>query len=244
MDRIQRIPRGLKIAGIVIAIIAAVVVLGKNYLLPWQIPLFNNRKALIYYMKKTHPNYHIVKEEVKYQYNTHGGFVPEPGSGMPSAYIVCNEEGFDYTVSAFNGKVTRDTYARHKLGYEIEEFVKKDFLEPRGIENVDFYCEFDLDDDKLPSEWSKYTGGFRVTVSVCGQGTTPREVGWLWDFYKFWRDNQRFNSDWDLKFDIYYDTNTNVCWDSTISIHNTENFGSKEAWYAKKTYIPNPKPIH
>lgn len=243
MGIIQRIPRGLIIAGIVIAIIAVVVVLGKNYLLPWQIPLFKTRQALVNYMKKTHPNYHITEREVKYKYNTGGGFVPKLGSGIPTARFVCDEEGFKYTVSASDGKVTRDTYARHKLGHEIKEFVKKDFLEPRGIENVDFYFEFDLDDDKLPSEWSNYAGRFKVTVNVLGQGTTPQEVGWLWDFYKFWRDNQRFNSDWSLVFDIYYDTNIQV-WDSRISIHNTENFDSKEAWYAEKTYIPNPKPIH
>lgn len=244
MGRIQQIPRGLIIAGIVIAIIAVVGVLGKNYLLPWQIPLFKTRQALVKYMKKTHPNYHIVKEKVKYQYNTHGGFLHEPGSGIPNAYFVCDEEGFEYIVYAFSGKVTRDTYARDKLGYEIEEFVEREFLEPRGIENVGFYCTFDLDDNELPSEWSKYTGRFRVTISVRGQGTMPRDVGWLWDFYKFWCDNQRFNSDWNLMFHIYYDTNINACWDSSISISHKEYFDSKEAWYAKKTYIPNPKPIH
>lgn len=244
MNKLRQMPRGLKITCIVIAVIAVLGILGKNYLLPWQIPLFNTRQTLVKYMKKTHPNYHIAEREVKYQYNTGGGFVPKPGSGIPSARFVCDEEGFEYTVSAYDGKVTNDTYARHKLGYEIEEFARKDFLEPRGIGNVDFYCTFDLDDDKLPSEWSGYNGKFSVTISVRGQGTTPQAVGWLWDFCEFWRDNQQFAPNWSLKFEIYYDTNTNAVWDSSISINHTENFGSAEFWYLEKTYIPNPKPIH
>ncbi|MDE6731893.1 MAG: hypothetical protein K2J77_03350 [Oscillospiraceae bacterium] len=195
-------------------------------------------------MKKTHPNYHIVEQDVRYQYNTHGGFIPESGSGVPTARFVCDEEGFKYTVSASDGEITHDTYARHKLGYEIEEFARQGFLEPRGIENVDFYCEFDLDDDKLPSEWSKYAGGFKVTVNVRGQGTTPQAVGWLWDFCEFWRDNQQFAPNLSLKFYIYYDTNTNEAWDSSISINHTNNFAGAELWYSEKTYIPNPKPIH
>lgn len=74
MDKTQKMPRGLKIACIVIALIAVASVLGKNYLLPWQIPLFKTRQALVKYMKSTHPNYHIAEREVKFQYNTGGGF--------------------------------------------------------------------------------------------------------------------------------------------------------------------------
>lgn len=232
--------RVLSVIGGIAALFAVVTVLHENYLMPWQIPLYNTRGALIQYMKQNHPNYHIVKEEVKYQYNTNGGFLPKPGSGIPYADVVCDEEGFEYTVHAFDGKVTRDAYARNKLGCEIE-FAEKEFLEPRGIENVDFYCTFDLD-KVLPSEWSEYNDAFRVTIYVRGQGSTPREVGWLWDFYGFWRDNQHFNPNWDLRFYIYSSPHTS--WDSSISIRNTENFGSKEEWYAENTYIPNPRPMH
>lgn len=242
MDSKHQAKLTLIVLAIVTVVIAAIVILYKNYLMPWQIPLFKTRKALINYMKVTRPNYHIVKEEVKYYYTTGGGFLPQPDTITPKASVVCNENGFEYSVIAFDGEVTRDNYASCKPGFEVEEFIEKEFMEPRGIENVDFYCTF-ARDDELPSEWSEYTGRFRVTVKIRGQGTTPQEVGWLWDFYKFWRDNQPFNPDWNLTFDIYYDTNTNASWDSSISIHNTEKFGSKEEWYAKNTY-PIKKPKH
>lgn len=244
MNGTRQTKRSLIIVGVVMAIIVIAGVLWKNYLLPWQKPLYDTRQVLVKYMKKTHPNYHVVEREVKYQYNTGGGFVPKPGSGVPTARFVCDEEGFKYTVSASDGKVKHDTYTRQKLGSEIEEFASQGFLEPRGIENVDFYCTFYLDDDKLPSEWSQYAGGIKVTVSVRGQGTTPQAVGWLWDFCEFWRENQQFSSNWSLIFEIYYDTNTNAVWDSKVSITNTENFESAEYWYSENTYIPNPKPIH
>lgn len=244
MNGTRQTKRSLIIVGVVMTIIVIVGVLWKNYLLPWQKPLYETRQALVKYMKKTHPNYHVVEREVKFSYTTGGGFFPLPETVKPYARFVCDEKGFTYIVHAFDGKVTGDTYPRHKLGYEIEEFARKGFLVPRGIDNVDFYFEFDVDDDKLPSEWSKYADGVSVTISVRGQGTTPQEVGWLWDFYEFWHDNQHFNSYWNLNFDIYYDTNPNAVWDSSISINHTENFGRAEYWYSEKTYIPNPKPIH
>lgn len=52
MSRLRQMPRGLKIACILIAVIVVAGVLGKNYLLPWQIPLFSTRQTLVKYMKK------------------------------------------------------------------------------------------------------------------------------------------------------------------------------------------------
>lgn len=228
----------LIVLAIVAVVIAAIVILHKNYLMPWQIPLFKTRKALINYMKVTHPNYHIVKEEVKYSYTTGGGFLPQPDTITPRAIIVFNEDGFEYYVYAFDGKVTSDSYARNKLAYEIEQFAKEKFLELRGIENVEFYIPHLNDDRMLVTE---HTGRFRVTINVRGQGTTPREVGWLWDFYQFWRDDQPFDPDWDLDFKIYGDTDVNSTFESSISIHNTENFGSAEEWYGKNTYPPQKR---
>ncbi len=112
---------GLSIFGVIIAVF----VLWKNYLLPWQIALFKTRQAIIRYVKKNHPNYHIEKEEVKYSYTTGGGFFPKPEKIKPCAYITFNEEGFNYVVSAFDGVVTGDNYTIKKLSYEIGKFAKE-----------------------------------------------------------------------------------------------------------------------
>lgn len=187
-------------------------------------PLYSNRRVLIQYMKEHHPNYHIAKEEVKYDYTTGGGFFPLPETIKPCANITFDEEGFDYVVSAFDGVVTNDNYAIKKLSYEIGKFAKEGFTEVRGIENVEFSCSsLDLDN-----------GNYNVTIAVCGQGKTPRGIGWLWDF----RDNQHFNHNWKLNFEIYRDLESDYYPDSTISIHSTEKFDSKEEWYANNTYPP------
>lgn len=156
----------LSVLGGVCLIIAVMVV-------RYNLPLIKNRHVLIRYMKENHPNYHIAKEIVKYYYTTGGGFFLLPETVRPEAYITFDEDGFEYTVCAMDGKVISDTYAKHKLGHEVEKFIRNGFLEPRGIENVDFYFEFDLDDDELPSEWSEYTDRFWVHIHVRGQGTTP-----------------------------------------------------------------------
>lgn len=31
-----------------------------------------------------------------------------------------------------------------------------------------------------------------MKLAVHDQGSTPREVGWIYDFYKFWKDNMIF----------------------------------------------------
>ena len=230
----------LIVLGSFAAFIAAITILWNNYLLPWQLPLHKDRKAIIEYVSEQHPNSKIAEEHI--QYRASGYFIIF--ELKPDCYITFEENGFQYRVFASHGKVYNDIYSKMKLRYEVSAFINDEFLRPRGIKNVDFYSTFDLDDDELPSEWSEYNDAFWVTISVRGQGTTPQEVGWLWDCYKFWRDNQPFNPNWNLTFDIYYDTNPNACWDSSISIHNTEKFGSKAEWYAENTYIPNPGPIH
>lgn len=218
----------LSVLGGICLIIAVMVV-------RYNLPLINNRHVLIQYMKENHPNYHIAKENVKYYYTTGGGFFPLPETVKPEAYITFDEDGFEYTVRAMGGQIISDTYAKCKLGHEVEEFLKNGFLEPRDIENIDFYFTFDLDDDELPLEWSEFDGRLGVRISVLGQGRSPQEVGWLWELYQFWRNSQHFSTGWGLSFDIYSDTEyrKRSC---SIFIKDDDKFINQEAWYAERLY--------
>lgn len=186
------------IFGIVTGVIALLIILGCNYLLPWQIPLFRNRQAIIEYVHENHPESKIFEEHIKYRASGYVIFFEL----IPDCYITFEENDFQYRVFASSGKVSSDNYSRMKLWSEVRSFINDGFLEPRGIDNVKIYCEFD-DDDGLPSEWSEYSGDYKVVLSVYDQGNTPQKIGWLYDFYRFWKRKMPFSEKWQLNFEIY-----------------------------------------
>ena len=229
----------LIVLGSFAAFIAALAVLMSNYLLPWQLPLYKDRKAIIEYVRENHPNSKIAEEHI--QYRASGYFIIF--ELKPDCYITFEENGFQYRVFAGSGKVNADNFSRMKLWNEVETFINDEFLKPCGIKNVDVYCWFNADDDELPSEWSEYDDGFGVTLSVHGQGSTPQAVGWLYSFYKFWRENQNYSTKWLIDFDIYSGLSQNAVWDSSLSADSDSDFKSASEMYTH-VYMPNPPPIY
>lgn len=210
MDRKQRKPLSLKGAMIIIAVTITVIVAGffilkMNYLLPWQIPLFKNRRAIIQYARDVHPGSKIVEEHLE--------FVPSGWfSKKPDCYIVFEEGDFHYSVRASNGEVCTDFYNPRKLGAEVEEFVNENFLEPRGIKNVKVDCDFGFNeyDGSVPEQWLEYKDDYTVRVCIYKQGTTPYEVGWIYDFYNFWNENTTFPPKWSIQFAVFDDADDNL----------------------------------
>ena len=235
MNSKQKTRRYLIILGIVAAVVTVIAILRSNYLLPWQLPLYKDRKAIIEYVREVHPDSKIAEEHIE--------FGPTPGgilSVQPDCYITFEVNGFQYRVFASNGKVFSDTYAdkyaQMKLWSEVETFINDEFLEPRGIENVDIYCDF-YNKHLLSSEWSEYNYSLDVLLSIYEQGSTPREVLWLYEFYEFWLENQCFSPKWSLKFDIY-GTSENAMYDSSLYVSSYSNAMSAAEFY-KRAYIPN-----
>lgn len=230
MNKTRKIPRWLKILCIDFAIwaalIAAVIILEKNYLMPWQIPLYKNRKAIIQYARDVHPGNKIVEEHLE--------FVPSGWfSKKPDCYIVFEEGDIQYIVDASNGEVNTDFYNQRKLSAEVEKFVNENFLEPRGIENVKVGCDFGFNeyDGSVPEKWSEYNDYYTVRVSIHKQGTTPGEVGWIYDFYNFWNENTTFPPEWGMRIAIFGDAEDRQIGELYASYKS--DFADAEDWYKK-----------
>ena len=202
MNSKRQIKLFLIIFGIAATVITAIVILHKNYLMPWQIPLYKNRKATIKYVRENHPDSKIYEEHIQYRALGYGLIILEL---KPDCYITFEENGFQYRVFSGNGRVLSDNYRRMKFWNDIEEFIDDKFLDPRGIEDVDVYCSFNTDDEKLPLEWSEYDDNYEVTLRINNQGIgiRPQDIGWLYSFYRFWDKEMPFSQKWYLTFDVY-----------------------------------------
>lgn len=190
----------LIVLGSFAAVVVAITILWNNYLLPWQIPLFKIRKAIIEYVREEHPKSEIAEGHIQYG-ATGFGFIIEI---YPDCYITFEESGFQYVVDYnHKDKSVIDYYKKAKLANDVRVFINEEFLKPRGIENVDVYCDFGFKSpSELPNEWSEYDDSYTVQLDIHDQGSTPREVGWIYDFYKFWEEHMIFSPSWYMEFII------------------------------------------
>lgn len=180
--------------------IVVLTTIGVLVFLMFIIPLFNARIKIINYVHKAHPDSKIVEEHIKYDAKGFG-FIFEI---YPDCYIKFEENGFQYVVYYGERRNTIiDHYKEMKLTNDVRVFINEEFFKPRGIENVDISIRFGFNNSsELPNEWSEYDDSYTVNLAIRDQGSTPREVGWIYDFYKFWKENMIFSPEWYLYFII------------------------------------------
>lgn len=199
---------------VIISIIALTVVCYKNFLMPWQFPLFRDKMAVVEYVNREHPGSKLVEQNIGYR--VVGYFIP---MGIETdCDVTFEKDGFRYEVSAKKGKAYGDFHNPRKLENEVRLFIKENFLDPRGIENVDIYCRFSFNEyhNAVPEQWSDYYDSYTVRLFIRGQGTTIYDIDWVYDFYKFWKKSMIFPPDWYL----------------TISLTNADNTDSYGVLYA------------
>lgn len=186
--------------GVTAAVFTAITILWRNYLTPMQLPLYKIRKALIEYVREEHPNSEIVKEHIRYG-QTGFAIIFEV---YPDCHIICEENGFQYEVRyGHRSKTIIDEYKKEKLTNDVRVYIDEEFFKPRGIENVDVRCDYHFNSpSELPNEWSEYDDSYTVNFHIFDQGSTPQEVGWMYEFYKFWKRNSDFPPEWYLSFNI------------------------------------------
>ncbi len=47
-----------------------------------------------------------------------------------------------------------------------------------------------------------YTGRLDVQITIWEQGSTPQKIKWLYDFYKFWKKEGEFLTEYSVSIDI------------------------------------------
>lgn len=96
-------------------------------------------------------------------------------------------------------------------------------MKPRGIETACTNYSF-LDNYKKSYP---YTGGLVVRITVVEQGSTPREVGWLYDFYKYWRNEGNFLTGYRVQIEIVKNNDV-ICHCNYI---NKDEFSDESEFY-------------
>lgn len=184
----------LLILGAITAMTFLTWILNLNLLLPWQLEARRNKKAILNYANEHYPNAQVVEGH----YNSARFFV---WNNLADA-IVFKLDDMEFKIIAEAGKILTDNYPKARACKQFDTIIQDGFFEPREIGariNYNF-----IDDYK---EMYPYTGGLVVLISVADQGSTPREAGWLYDFYQYWRNEGAFLKSYDVWINILEDDN-------------------------------------
>ena len=126
-------------------------------------------------------------------------------------------------MTAEGGKILIDGYCGARAIAQFDEIIQDGFLKPHGITA---YTDYSFADNYY--EIYPYTGRLSVRLTVWDQGTTPREVGWLYDFYKYWKKEGSFLKSYSVRIDIV--SNDDVVYH--ISYGSKSNFLNERAFYS------------
>lgn len=186
-----------------------------SMLYPWQYQARRNRKAILEYVRNAYPKAIMIEEH--YQTTK---FNP---TNKPHDVIWFELDGIKFYIAACGGRVDCDNddgYPEARVTAQIDNIIKDGFLKPRGIKASPFYRFHDDYKKTYP-----YTGSLYVELRV--QGITPQEVGWLYDFYIYWKKEGSFFREY--RVDILVNEGDMTDW---IIIENDSDFADENEFYS------------
>lgn len=217
----ERQTRGIKtirvfiLIAAVILIVGGIIVCNAMMLLPWQYGARLNKKAILGYAAERYPEAVVLEQH----YNTlNFNFLKSPSDD----YIFFKQDFLEFGIYARGGKITIDDYPRIRANAQFDKIIRDDFFEPRGIE---VQTGYNYSDDYY--EIYPYTGGLGVTVRIRDQGATPQEIGCLYDFYKYWKENADFLKSYSVYIDIVADNEHHA-----MRYDKSSEFATEEEFYA------------
>lgn len=175
----------LLILGVITAMTFLTWILNLNLLLPWQLEARRNKKVILNYANEHYPDAQVVEGH----YNSARFFV---WNNLADA-IVFKLDDIEFKIIAEAGKILTDNYPKARACKQFDTIIQDGFFEPREIEAHTIYNFMDNYKEMFP-----YTGGLVVIIYVDDQGSTPREAGWLYDFYQYWHNEGAFLKSYDV----------------------------------------------
>ena len=133
-------------------------------------------------------------------------------------------DGIEFGISAEYGEIVVDGYPEARATAQFDKIIKDGFLKPGKINSSVIYSFQDDYRKTYP-----YTGNLYVELRVFNQGSTPQEVGWLYDFYKYWKTAGSFLKEYQVEI-LLYETNSKK--DSYIIIKNDSEFADENEFYS------------
>lgn len=205
------------ILSVIFLMIAGFLILcNKAMLYPWQYQARQNRKAILEYARNTYPGAKIIREcYPSTKFNP---------TNKPYDLIWFEFDGVDFYIAARNGKVDYDddNYPEARATAQFDKIIKDGFLKPRKINSSVIYSFQDDYRKTYP-----YTGCLYIELRA--RGSTPQEVGWLYDFYKYWKTEGSFLKEYQVNILIYESDVKVRC---AVVITNDSEFANKDEFYS------------
>ena len=200
--------------GPIMAFIAVILILNANLLLPWQLGARRNKQVILQYASERYPNAKVVGEEL----NTAKIFI---WNNFLDA-INFEQDDINFYITAEGGKILLDGYKGARAIAQFDEIIQDGFMKPRGITAQSTYWF----SDAIPND-SPYTGGLGLAIGVYDQGSTPQEVGWLYDFYEYWKAEGEFLKSYSVSLGIIVNHNRKY----HIDYGKNSEYASEEDFY-------------
>ncbi|MGN0678275.1 MAG: hypothetical protein ACI4JS_01290, partial [Oscillospiraceae bacterium] len=179
---------------IILSIILAIVLLfvWDSFIDPpvwWRFERQQDKRAILEYVENNYPN--TIKRK--------GGKFPlqMPAGPFEDSVMFFEYNGVNFSVSAWGGEVKRDTYYEAKAEKYIRENFIDGFMNDRGLSpdiKISFVSQpshFGMLRKDVLDDVHSFEGSIHVTIKqtyIVGV-STPRDVGWFYDFYQYWMEN-------------------------------------------------------
>ena len=154
----------------------------------WRFERQKDKRAIWEYVKDTYP------DAVQ---NKRGKFpLQMPAGPFEDSVMYFKLDDIEFFVSAQFGQVVLDGYSGARAIAQFDKIIQDGFFKPRGINvRVDYWFSDSYD-------IHPYTGDLGVTIRIFDQGSTPEEIGCLYDFYNYWQSEADFLRDYLVHIDI------------------------------------------
>lgn len=205
----------LFVLGSTVAIAVLMIILNANLLLPWQKEAKRNKQEILKYAEEHYPDAKIIDRE----FNSAKFFLWNNFKDC----IVFKLDDIEFGITAEGGKILVDGYYGARAIAQFDKIIQDGFLKPRGITA---YTSYNFADNYY--EIYPYTGRLDVQITIWDQGSTPKEVGWLYDFYKYWKREGEFLTKYSVSIHVVLNNETSY----HIIYNNMKEFYDESTFYA------------
>lgn len=202
--------------GAIVVFIIFIIVLNINLLFPWQKEARLNKRAILSYAAEHYPDAVILKQ--KYE-----SLNPNFLKNYSGDCIVFSWNSLEFGITAEGGKIVVDGYYSARAISQFDKIIQDDFLKPRGVKATVDYRFIDSYNESYP-----YTGRLSIRIEVFNEDITPREVGWFYDFYKYWKNEGAFLDGYGIE--IIISLNKKITYH--MYYDNNSDFPNEDAFYA------------
>lgn len=155
----------------------------------WRSGRQEDKKAILEYVESNYPD--TIKRK--------GGYFPlqMPASGFKDSVMYFELDSVNFSVSAWDGIITSDTYYEAKAEKYIRENYIDDFMNERGLSpkiEISFVSppgHYGMFGEDVLGDIYSFEGTIlvKITQDHIDGVSTPKGIVWFYDFYQYWVEN-------------------------------------------------------